>query len=316
MLEKNPYHVCVNGYLWLPRERSTVSTADEPEQSVGTLAIGGAVVVLLRSAGIAGFALIGNVVLARLLLPSEFGLVAFGITLVAAGTFLAEGGMAIGYVRRSADPTLTELRALFGLQLVLASFATTCLVALSLPFGEAGRVTAFMVLSLPILAFRTPGFILLERALDFRRLVAVEISEAVVYYAWAIAAVWVGWGVWGFASATLVRAVVGTVAMFQGLSSVAVAAVVRMEHGTEPTLLRLTVPGGTNRELRSLSRPQDARRYAVPERVRSGSGPSPDRYSGSPCCSSRRCGVCPIPRRHGSLLLELSCGRPSSAPRA
>ncbi len=191
-----------------------MSTADEPEQSVGTLAIGGAVVVLLRSAGIAGFALIGNVVLARLLLPSEFGLVAFGITLVAAGTFLAEGGMAIDMCVDLQIPCRPNCGRCSVCNWCSHRSPRRALLR-SRCRSEAGRVTAFMVLSLPILAFRTPGFILLERALDFRRLVAVEISEAVLYHAWAIAAVWVGWGVWGFASATLVCAVVGTVAMFR-----------------------------------------------------------------------------------------------------
>jgi O-antigen/teichoic acid export membrane protein len=215
---RNPWRRSIGG----PRDardargdEAIMSAPDHSGRGIGALAVGGATVVLLRSAGVAVFGLVGNIVLARMLLPRDFGLVAFGITLVVAGTFVAQGGVAIGYVRRPADPTRTELGALVGLQLVLTSLVTACLVAASLPFGRAGEITAFMVLSLPVLAVRTPGFILLERSLDFRRIAAVEVTEALVYYAWAVTAVAVGWGVWGLASATLIRAVTGTIVMLK-----------------------------------------------------------------------------------------------------
>ena len=70
-----------------------------------------------------------------------------------------------------------------------------------------------MACSLPLLALRAPHAIALERALDYRPIASIEFSESLVYYIWAIATVWVGWGVWGLASATVVRALAGSVLM-------------------------------------------------------------------------------------------------------
>jgi O-antigen/teichoic acid export membrane protein len=50
----------------------------------------------------------------------------------------------------------------------------------------------------------------LERNLDYKPLVIVELLDAVVYVGWAITTVELGWGVWGLATAVVVRAIVGT----------------------------------------------------------------------------------------------------------
>ena len=55
--------------------------------------------------------------------------------------------------------------------------------------------------------------ILLERTLDYRPLAFVEIAEAISYCGWAIVTVSIGWGVWGLASASVVRAIVGSTMM-------------------------------------------------------------------------------------------------------
>jgi O-antigen/teichoic acid export membrane protein len=70
-----------------------------------------------------------------------------------------------------------------------------------------------MVGSLPILTFRTPALITMERSLVYGRIVVVELLDAGVYVAWAVTTVAIGWGVWGLATAVVVRALVGTVVL-------------------------------------------------------------------------------------------------------
>jgi PST family polysaccharide transporter len=67
--------------------------------------------------------------------------------------------------------------------------------------------------SLPLLALRAPHAIALERALEYRPIASIEFTESLVFYGWAIATVWAGWGVWGFASAAVARALAGSVLM-------------------------------------------------------------------------------------------------------
>jgi O-antigen/teichoic acid export membrane protein len=83
-------------------------------------------------------------------------------------------------------------------------------VVISLPFGHLGQVTALMALAIPLMTLRTPGFVLLERELAYRPIVTIEFIESAAFYAWAIAAVAAGWGVWGLATAIIVRSALGS----------------------------------------------------------------------------------------------------------
>ena len=70
-----------------------------------------------------------------------------------------------------------------------------------------------MAWSLPLTAAQIPGALLLERSLDYGPRVRVELAESIVFYAWAVAAVAVGGGVLGVASAALAKAAVGLLVM-------------------------------------------------------------------------------------------------------
>jgi O-antigen/teichoic acid export membrane protein len=94
-----------------------------------------------------------------------------------------------------------------------------------LPFGLIGQVTTVIVASLPLGAFRAGSYILYERRLDYRPMAVVEVVETTVYYVWAIVTILVGWGVWGLATAAVVRALVGTTLLFVWLPEGRVAPV-------------------------------------------------------------------------------------------
>jgi O-antigen/teichoic acid export membrane protein len=173
---------------------------------VASLTIRGAVVRVI------GFG--GTVVLARLLVPHDFGLVAFGATLMFFARYLADGGIAAALIRTREDPPLADLQALLGLQLAITSvFAGATAIAAS-PFGTEGRIVAVMVASLPLTALRVPGTIVLERRLSYGPLVVVDVLETFSYFAWAIGTIEIfHWGVWGLATGAVVRAIVATVAI-------------------------------------------------------------------------------------------------------
>ena len=173
-------------------------------------AVTGAAVDALRGFGVRVIGLLGTLVLARLLTPRDFGIIAVGATFVTFANFIADGGVGAVLIRQSQPPMRSDLRALLAFQLGLTSVLAIGIGALFLPFGEIGAVTALMVVSLPLTAVRSPGVILLERRLDYRPLALVEIVETVFYYGWAITTVSKGWGVWGLASASVFRAIVGS----------------------------------------------------------------------------------------------------------
>ena len=158
-------------------------------------------------------AFFGNLVLARLLDPRAFGIVAVGSTVMILMSAVAEGGLGNAYIRRPEPPVPSELRTLAGLQLTFTSIGAIVVAAVALQFGETGEVTALMVFAVPLATLQSPGRVTLYRDLRFRQVTLIDASSVVAFYAWAITTVAMGAGVWGLASATVVRAAVGTVAL-------------------------------------------------------------------------------------------------------
>ena len=177
------------------------------------LAGAGVAAVGLRQVAIRGLGLAGTVVLAHLLVPRDIGTVAFGTALVTVFGFVGDSGMGAGLIRGERTPERDDLRSFLGLQLLVTTVLAIVTIAIGLQAGLVGRVTALMVLALPVAAFRTPGVVMYERNLRYQPLVLIELIETVVFYAWAIGTVALGWGVWGLASASPVRAAVGAVIM-------------------------------------------------------------------------------------------------------
>lgn len=164
----------------------------------------------VRSVLIFGLGLVGNLVLARLLVPRDFGLVALGTTLITVVRLVSDTGIGTALVGRREPPDRPELEAVLGFQLALTVGATLCFAAAAWPFGSDGLVLALMLTALPLSSLRLPTNLVLTRQLSFRAVARAEVVEAAANYIWAIATVAAGAGVWGLASAAPVRALAGS----------------------------------------------------------------------------------------------------------
>lgn len=176
-------------------------------------ASGGIALLSARSVLVIVFGAAANVVLARLLVPRDFGLVALGTVLLVFGNQIANGGVGAALIRRTEDPTRRELQAVSGAQLATTVVLALAAVLAALPVGRDGLVVAAMVASLPITVLRTPAVVVLERRLRYSAIATVDVAEALAFYAWALAAVALGMGVWGIATAMYARAACGTILM-------------------------------------------------------------------------------------------------------
>jgi O-antigen/teichoic acid export membrane protein len=148
----------------------------------------------------------GSLVLARLLTPRDFGMIALGQTVALLATAMSEGGIASGFIRRSEGISRLVLRSINGVQLLIALTVATLVTPIALQFGLAGALTALIVWSLPIASLQTAGRVVLARELRFREISIAESASLLAYYAWAIVGVVAGYGVWSLASGMLVRA--------------------------------------------------------------------------------------------------------------
>jgi O-antigen/teichoic acid export membrane protein len=174
-------------------------------------AIAGVATVGARGLLVRGLGLLGTVVLAHLLAPRDFGLIALGFTIVSIGGFLASGGFGAALIRQKNAPRREELEAVLGLQLVVMVIICGTVAGIGIPLGKAGAIAALMVISLPIDATRGPTSIALERTLSYRPIMITEVSESVAYNVFAVGAVIAGAGVWGVAAAVVARAIIGAV---------------------------------------------------------------------------------------------------------
>ena len=188
----------------------TESPLDVPE--IGRRAASGAALLAGKGVFQQVLGLASTIVVARVLLPDELGIFAIATTISGVLWMLGGGqGMAGALIRRSDPPTKGDLRVYVGLQLAIMSVLAVGVALAALPFGRVGQVTAVMVAVAPITAFRGAGIVVIERQLLYRKLATAETSELFVYYAWTVGTVLLGWGVWGLATATVIRSLVGTV---------------------------------------------------------------------------------------------------------
>ena len=172
-------------------------------------ATAGAMTIMVRGLAVRGVGMLGNIALARLLLPRDFGIISFGATIVMFGDFLASGGLGAALVRQPGRVQRADLQAVFGFQLLLTIGLSVLVTAIGVPLGEAGAVAAIMMWSLVIDTGRAPTAIPLEREMAYRVVLQAEVIETIAWNAFAVAAVAAGFGVWGVAAAQIVRALTG-----------------------------------------------------------------------------------------------------------
>lgn len=161
--------------------------------------------LLWASVGTGGQAIIQLgvlVVLARLLTPKDFGLVAAAQVIVAFATIFTQLGVGPAIVQR-AKLEMRHLRVAFTLSCLLG-LAFTVLIALS-----AGPISRFFRMPdlVPVIQIMSGAFLLkglsvvpeslLRRELQFRRLAAIEIlALGFGFGAAGIGLAWAGYGVW------------------------------------------------------------------------------------------------------------------------
>jgi O-antigen/teichoic acid export membrane protein len=170
----------------------------------------GAVVLAARGTAVRIIAFGGNIVLARLLVPEDFGLVALGLVAYQFAGLLTDAGIGAALIRRAEPPNRAELRSVLGFQLLVTTLIAGGTLITAVLIGQGALIVALMLAGIPMMAFGAPGSLLLERDLAYRPLATAEILQTLAYYAWAVATVALGFGVWGFASASIVHAVVGS----------------------------------------------------------------------------------------------------------
>lgn len=162
-------------------------------------------------------ALISTFILTVLLDPAVFGIFFVVTAVVNFLNYFSDIGLAAALIQKKTEPTQEDLATTFtiqqllvGVMVVLALFLAT-FISKFYTLGSGGLflyrslVVAFMLSSL-----KTIPSVLLERKLDFKKLVVPQIVETLVFYLVVIFLALRGMGVVSFAWAALARGVTGT----------------------------------------------------------------------------------------------------------
>ena len=161
---------------------------------------GAAVMMTGRIAGF-GASFVALAVVARILTPADYGLVAMVTSATAFFTVFSDFGLSLVTIQRpnlTSEQTSTLFWVNQGFGLLLGGLAS-CLAPLLVSFYNDSRlfsVTLVLALVFPLASLGTQHEALLKRNMKFRRLVAVRFLSTICSVVASIAAALAGWGYW------------------------------------------------------------------------------------------------------------------------
>ncbi|MBJ7328815.1 MAG: oligosaccharide flippase family protein [Solirubrobacteraceae bacterium] len=181
------------------------------DKAVKGMAAMGARAIVIRILGLAG-----NLVIAPLLGPSGYGVVAIGMIFMMVSRFISDGGLNAAFLGRESPPTQRELRAMVGFQMTITGIVGAIAFGI-VPFtGENGLAIALMASSLFLAVPRVPTTVVLERDLQYSLIIRADIAEALIYNVLAIGLVIAGLGPLGVGIATALKVLVGSSVLIFG----------------------------------------------------------------------------------------------------
>jgi O-antigen/teichoic acid export membrane protein len=198
-----------------------VSQRAPEAKEVATKAVFGIMALGGRQVLVHGMNLAGNVLLARLLSPTDFGVYAVVIFLITfLGTF-GGTGLASNLIRSVDSPTEDEYAAVFTAQQMVLAAVTAALILLAPKLTEVYHLQRSYVwlfwlaaISLLTTSLAVIPQIKLERELAFSKLAVAEVWQTVVFNLCAVGLAWKGFGGLAFGVALLARSVAGVIAIY------------------------------------------------------------------------------------------------------
>jgi PST family polysaccharide transporter len=169
-------------------------------------------IAFMAARGINMFVQVGStILLARLLSPHDYGLVAMVFALIGFAPMLIDLGTTDATVQ-SKRITHEDVSALFWLKVAIGGVLTLLLAGgggfIASFYGEPELTGIAVVasLSLIVAALSSQHFALMRRAMQFRRIAAIEISANVISSVVAIAMAFTGWGYWALVAKPVLAA--------------------------------------------------------------------------------------------------------------
>lgn len=190
-------------------------------ETVKKRAVKGVVVLTGRTFLLILLSLIATGFLTVFLEPTQFGVFWIVSAIVNFLAYFSDVGLAAALIQKKEKVTNLDLRTTFTVQQILVITLLAILFLASPLFSEIyalsyeGKLLLYALgFSLFLSSLKTIPSVLLERELEFGKLVIPQILENLVYNIVAVVLAWKGVGVMSFTWAVLARGVVGLVAIY------------------------------------------------------------------------------------------------------
>jgi polysaccharide transporter, PST family len=163
--------------------------------------------------------LASTVLLARLLSPHDFGLVAMVMALVGFAPMLIDLGTSEAAAQKT-HITESEISSLFWLNFAIGAALTVLLVAssglIARFFGEPSLTSIVLVLSITFIlgAISNQHYALMRRVMEFQRIAMIDISANVVGSLVSVAMAFGGWGYWSLVAKPIVTSVMTVIGVW------------------------------------------------------------------------------------------------------
>ncbi|MFC1649232.1 oligosaccharide flippase family protein [Patescibacteria group bacterium] len=203
------------------RGESFDDTLEITLENVKARAVKGVIVLTGRTFFLQLLALVASVFLGIFLSPAEFGVFFVVSAVVNFLAYFSDVGLAAALIQKREKVTETDLRTTFSIQqgivliLLALLFVLTPRLVTTYSLSSEGEFLLYALgASLLMSSLKTIPSVLLERELDFSKLVIPQVFENVVYHVVAVFLAWKGFGVATFTYAVLARGSVGLISMY------------------------------------------------------------------------------------------------------
>lgn len=196
-------------------------TAEITLEAVKKRAVKGVAVLTGRTFLLSLLSLVATGFLGAFLSESQFGVFFIVSAIVNFLAYFSDIGLAAALIQKKEKVSSVDLRTTFTIQqglvlsLLIILFLGTPIFEKVYSLSYDGKILLYALgISLILSSLKTIPSVLLERELDFSKLVIPQVLENVVYHITAVYFAWRGFGITTFTYAVLARGVVGLVAMY------------------------------------------------------------------------------------------------------
>jgi O-antigen/teichoic acid export membrane protein len=178
--------------------------------------------LIIREFFLKFFSIFGQIFLARLLSPADFGLYVILIFIINFFNIFSDFGLSVALIQKKNKPTKQELSNIFYLKLLIGFilisliFIASPFVHLYYPSFNQENVLMLRLLSLIIIltSLRVIPTSLLERDLKYNLISIVDIVGVVGYYIAGVTLSFLSFGLWALVFATLFKELIETLILY------------------------------------------------------------------------------------------------------